>query len=68
MEIKATEISEKAIHVAHCLWIIQQAKELKALLSYDSDSMINLNKSRALSALDTIQGSINELRLYIKSL
>ena len=65
--MKATEIKENTINKAHCDWIIDQAKELKALLSYNSESMIVLNRVRALSAIDTAAESLNELKLYIES-
>ena len=58
-------ITERAINKTHCDWIIQQAEELKALFSYESDRMIDLNKTRALSAIDTAMDSLRELRLYL---
>ena len=36
-------------------------------ISYNSDNMINLNKVRALSAIETARKSLYELELYIKS-
>lgn len=65
--IKATEIKENAVNLAHCDWVVEQAKELKALLAYNSDTMIALNKVRALSAIDTAMDSLRELKAYIES-
>lgn len=65
--IKATEITENTIQKANCDWIIKQAKELKALLAYDSEQVIVLNKVRALSAIDTAMSSLRELQAYIES-
>ena len=66
-EIKATEIDDFTIHKAHCDWITEQIKEIKALLSYNSDSMINLNKNRAIAAIEAARDSLSELELYIRS-
>lgn len=63
--MKATEIKESTIQKSHCDWIIKQAKELKALISYESDSMIVHNKVRALSAISTMEESLSELKAYI---
>ena len=66
--MKATEISDIAISKTHCDWIVKQAEELKALFSYNSDRMVELNKSRALADIETINNSLSELKLYIESL
>ena len=66
--IKAIEIDDITIHKAHCDWIVKQAMELKALFSYNSDRMVELNKSRALADIETINNSLSELKLYIESL
>ena len=50
---------------AHCDNILEQATELKALFSYDSNE---LNKTRALTNIEMIKNSIAELELYIKDL
>ena len=63
--MKATDINDISIMKTHCDWITEQAKELKALFNYKSEKMIKLNKARALSNIDTIAESINELKLYI---
>lgn len=67
-EIKEMENDVLAVHeIEHCDWVVEQMKEIKALLSYNSDNMINLNKVRALSAIETARKSLYELELYIKS-
>ena len=50
---------------AHCDNISEQAIELKALFSYDSDK---LNKIRALADIEMIKNSLSELEFYIKDL
>ena len=50
---------------AHCDNILEQATELKALFSYDSNE---LNKTRALTNIEMIKNSIAELEFYIKDL
>lgn len=64
--MKAAEIHEVAIQKSHCDWIVEQAKELKALFSYDSKSMIELNKTRVLADIEQIRNSLAELELYIE--
>lgn len=44
---------------------MDKAKELKALLSYGSEEMIIGNKTRALSAINTMMNSLNELKLFV---
>ena len=66
--IKATEIKENTVQKANCDWVIDQAKELKALLAYDSDRMIVLNRTRALSAIDTAMDSLRELKAYLENI
>lgn len=66
--MKATEIHEVTIQKTNCDWIVEQAKELKALFSYDSKSMIKLNKTRALADIEQIRKSLEELELYIVSM
>lgn len=41
-------------------------KELKALLLYRNQTMISLNKTRALSAIDCAMESLKELRATIE--
>lgn len=58
---------ENDIAKKNCDWVIEQTKEVKALLSYDSASMIALNKTRALSAVETAMSSLRDLQAYIES-
>ena len=66
--MKATEIDDFTINKVHCDWIIKQAQELKALLSYKSENMIFNNKTRALTDIKTMENSLSELKLYIEQL
>ena len=66
--MKATQINDISINKAHCEWIYEQAKEIKTLFSYNSDRMIELNKTRALSSIDTAINSLNELKAYIEQI
>lgn len=66
--MKATKIDDITIHRAHCDWIVKQATELKALFSYNSERMVELNKSRALADIETIKHSLSELQLYVENL
>ena len=59
------EFTDDVIMKAHCDNISEQATELKALFSYDSDE---LNKIRALTNIEMIRNSLAELELYIKDL
>lgn len=66
--MKTTEINDIAIQKTHCDWIIEQAKELKVLFSYNSKSMIELNKTRVLADIEAIRSSLVELELYVDSI
>lgn len=66
--MKATEINDFTICKTNADWILHQINELRALLSFKSENMIVLNKTRALSALDCIKNSAEEMRLYIEGL
>ena len=66
--MKATEVNDIVIQKTHCDYIVEQAEELKALFSYNSKSMIELNKTRALADIEAIKDSLAELELYIKSI
>lgn len=66
--MKATEINDFTICKTNADWILHQINELRALLSYKSENMIVFNKTRALSALDCIKNSAEEMRLYIEGL
>ena len=59
------EFTDDVIMKAHCDNISEQAMELKALFSHDSDK---LNKIRALTNIETIRNSLAELEFYIKDL
>jgi len=60
--LKAKEVNDFVISRSHCDWILSQVTMLKALFYYDSRRMVVLNKTRAMSAIDTMQDSLNELR------
>lgn len=49
-------------------WCKAQIMELKALLNYKSDSMIALNKSRALADIDSIVESVEDLKRMINKI
>lgn len=66
--MKAMEINDIIINKSNCDWIIEQARELKALFSYNSEPMIRLNRTRALCAIQSAKDSLSELELYIKSI
>ena len=58
-------IDDIVIMKTHCDNISEQAIELKALFSHDSDE---LNKIRALTNIEMIRNSLAELEFYIKDL
>ena len=58
-------INDIVISKIHCDNISEQAIELKALFSHDSDE---LNKIRALADIEMIRNSLAELEFYIKDL
>lgn len=66
--MKAMEVNDVAVQKTHCDYIVEQANELRALFSYNSKSMIELNKTRALTDIEAIRNSLDELELYIKEL
>ena len=59
------EFTDDVIVKAHCDNISEQAIELKALFSHDSDKF---NKTRALTNIEMIRNSLAELEFYIKDL
>lgn len=65
--MQATEINDIAISKIHCDYIVENAKELKALFAYNSETMIKNNKIRALCDIESIKNSLAELELYIQS-
>ena len=66
--MKATEVNDVVVQKTHCDYIVEQAEELKALFSYNSKSMIELNKPRALADIEAIRNSLTELELYINGI
>ena len=64
--MKTTNIPDSAIAKAQCDWIVHNATMMKNLIRYDSAGMIAANKTRALSAIDTMMLSLNELKAYIE--
>lgn len=69
MKRKIAEINERAIHVTHCKWILESAKDLQKLLYYrDLAIRQPQNKLRALYDLKEIKLSVEKLTRYIGSL
>lgn len=64
---KPWSVKENDMGKKNCDWVIEQAREVKALLSYNSTSMIAMNKVRALSAIETAMSSLRDLKAYIES-
>ncbi|MCM1221713.1 MAG: hypothetical protein NC548_45300 [Lachnospiraceae bacterium] len=67
-KMKAANITDFTICKTHCDWIVHHAKELKALFGYNSERMIELNKTRAMSDVDTMMDSLRELKAYISEI
>lgn len=63
--MNAKHVDDLSVIKAQCDWIIDHAKELKALVSYQP-SIIFRNQTRAFSAIETMRCSLNEIELYIK--
>ena len=59
-----TIFPENAIAKTHCDWIMERAKELKALVKHEP-SIIAANKLRALVCIESLRDSLNELEAYI---
>lgn len=55
-------------NISNCEWLLQQAEELNALFSYNSDAMIISNQVRALSAVETAITALHELKAGIESI
>lgn len=62
--MRVENISETVIMKIHCDWIINKAAELKSLCR--SRERIEWNKSRALTAIESVENSLNELKAYIQ--
>ena len=67
MSVTYKKSSDKEICKTHCDWIVEQIKEIKALLYHD-DTTVRMNKNRAKSAINTAMYSLEELRLYIEDI
>ena len=61
------EKAQNAVNMARCNWVIEQAEELKALFSYNSDRMIELNKVRALASIDAAMSALSLMKASIES-
>lgn len=66
--MRTKDIDDHIACKANCDWIVEQAKMLKALFYMDSDRIIVLNRTRAMSAIDTMQDSLNELLHHIEEM
>lgn len=64
MAIKATEVPEHIIHAAHCDYITEKIKEVKALLK--DPELLKTNKKRAEITVSQILNSMNEIQLYLE--
>lgn len=49
-------------------WVVDQAKTLRALLSYRSNDMIDRNKTLALASIETSIETLEELREAINNI
>lgn len=63
--VKVNEISDFTVAKAHCDSVIGEARELKALFSYESKSMVSLNKTRALGCIESAMNSLSELKALV---
>lgn len=68
LTVKDTDIVDLSVNKAHCDWIIDQAKELKALFNFNSKEMIEANKTRALAGIETMINSLSELKLFVEEI
>ncbi len=59
-------VTNNQICKTHCKVIIEDAKEIKALLDYDDDRMIGLNYTRLMADIEQIKNSITEIELTCK--
>ena len=64
--IKSIEVTDIAIQRTHCDYIVERATELKSLLSYNDGQIIPYNKTRALSSIETMMQSLEELKSFIE--
>lgn len=63
--MKVTKIDDMTINKIHCDLIMKQAKELKTLFYHNSEDTIIQNKTKALEAIQMMENSLKELKLYI---
>lgn len=59
-------VTDNQICKTHCEVIIEDAKEIKTLLDYDDDRMIELNYTRLMADIEQIKNSIIEIELTYK--
>jgi len=52
----------------HCDWILEQTKEIKALLNFKSVEMVRLNRNRAIAAIDSAMESLTDLKKTIEEM
>lgn len=64
--MNVAEIPDFAIAKTHSGLIVEKANELKALFDHNSERLVVLNKTRALSCINTMQNALNELKAYIE--
>lgn len=66
-----TEKEVKGMWIADCFRIsgqvVEDIKEVKALLSFRSVKMVEANRNRAIAAIDSAIESLKELRLLISA-
>lgn len=60
-------LTDNQICKTHCKIIIENAKEIKALLDYDDNRMIELNYTRLMTDIEQIKNSISEIELTYKN-
>lgn len=67
MVIKSIEVTDITIQKTHCDYIAERAAELKALISYNDGQILSnpYNKNRALSSVECMMKSLNELKGFI---
>ena len=59
-------VTDNQICKTHCKIIIEDAKEIKALLAFDDEQMIELNYTRLMADIEQIKNSISEIELTYK--
>lgn len=62
-----THDAEEIFAKTNCDWIAEQAHELKALIGEGAD-IVKSNRSRALTTIKVMKGSLAELKAYIEEL